>query len=399
MSSHRENISKFVEGLIQKEDVQKLYQTYEDDLHSITPQEVFELLSNRLKIGARPAEILPFVDKLINVFYVALSGYSWKKPEEGTFLFYLMKENDALIGILEAFKNVIKSGNLNEEKPALKTLLKQSEAYNSHLQKLENILFPYMEKASDNFSGLTILWTLHDETRKIIKEMRSNVDLEQMDEKLLRIQLGQLYFKLYGLVQKQTLLLFPAAVNILSENDFKAMHLQSFDYDFPYIIAPEKPNESLSDLLYEPGGIAEREFRDEMMIKTDTGILTLSQMIHVLNHLPVDITFVDADDKVVFFSKPKHRIFPRSAAVIGRNVRNCHPSESVDKVEAIIQSFKVGERDTESFWIQMKGMFILIQYFAVRDDMGNYLGTLEVSQEISQIQKLKGEKRLMSLDK
>jgi DUF438 domain-containing protein len=119
-------------------------------------------------------------------------------------------------------------------------------------------------------------------------------------------------------------------------------------------------------------------------------------MIQMLNHLPVEITFVDADDKVAFFTKPKKRIFPRSPAVIGRDVRNCHPAESVHVVERILQDFKNGLRDQETFWIQMKDMFVLIQYFAVRDEKGQYNGILEVIQEISEIRKLTGEKRLLS---
>ncbi len=114
----------------------------------------------------------------------------------------------------------------------------------------------------------------------------------------------------------------------------------------------------------------------------------------MMNHLPVDITFVDAEDKVVYFSNPKDRIFPRSVAVVGRDVRNCHPSDSVERVVKILDDFRNGISDTESFWIQMKGLFILIQYYAVRTDDGDYLGTLEVSQEISGIKALEGEKRL-----
>ena len=130
------------------------------------------------------------------------------------------------------------------------------------------------------------------------------------------------------------------------------------------------------------------------LIKTETGTLTFEQMELMMNHLPVDITFVDAFDKVAYFSNPKERIFPRSVAVIGRDVRNCHPSESVERVVNILEEFKAGISDTQSFWIQMKGLFILIQYFAVRNDSGKYLGTLEVSQEISNIRSLEGEKRL-----
>ncbi|MBS7526210.1 DUF438 domain-containing protein [Fusibacter paucivorans] len=399
MSSHKENLTQFVEGLINKEDVQKLYQTYEADIQVITPMEVFEMMSARMRAGETPQALLPFVDKLINVFYMPLKGFQWQRPAPDTFLNYLMLENDALIGILEAFKNVIKSSHLIDEKPAIAKLLKQCFAYESHLQKLENILFPYLEKRNNHFEGLKIMWTLHDETRRIMKTMDANVSRLDTNEALLKVQLGQLYFKLYGLVQKQDLLLFPAATSCLSDADFLAMHMQSFDYVFPYISRPEKPDIALETLLYEHGGVAyeyQEMLGDEKLIQTETGIMTITQMIQMLNHLPVDITFVDAEDKVAFFTKPKKRIFPRSPAVIGRDVRNCHPAESVHVVERILEDFRNGVRDQETFWIQMKEMFILIQYFAVRDESGQYMGTLEVSQEIGEIRRLTGEKRLLS---
>jgi DUF438 domain-containing protein len=399
MSTHKENLTDFVEGLLQKEDVQKLYQTYETDIQGITPMEVFELMSARMRSGETPQALLPFVDKLINVFYMPLKGYQWQRPEPDTFLYYLLRENDALIGILEAFKNVIKSSDLIEEKPAISKLLKQCFAYDSHLLKLENILFPYLEKRHERFDGLKIMWTLHDETRRVMKAMQANIARLDTNEQLLKVQMGQLYFKLYGLVQKQDLLLFPSAMQCLNEKDFLAMHLQSFDYDFPYITRPEKPDVNLEQLLYESGGVAfeyHKALTADALIRTETGVLTLTQMVQMLNHLPVDITFVDADDRVAFFTKPKKRIFPRSPAVIGRDVRNCHPSESVHVVEKILSDFRAGLREQESFWIQMKELFILIQYFAVKDDAGKYLGTLEVSQEISGIRKLNGEKRLLS---
>ena len=115
----------------------------------------------------------------------------------------------------------------------------------------------------------------------------------------------------------------------------------------------------------------------------------------MFNHLPVDITFVDENNKVKYFSTPKKRIFPRTKSVIGRDVHNCHPPESVHIVEQIVESFKSGKKDVASFWINMKGELLLIQYFAVRDENGNYKGVMEVSQEISEIRNLQGENRLL----
>jgi len=127
----------------------------------------------------------------------------------------------------------------------------------------------------------------------------------------------------------------------------------------------------------------------------DTGYLNLVQLNFILKNLPVDISFIDENDKVAYYSNNKERIFPRSPAVIGREVQNCHPQKSLEKVNKIIEAFKKGEKDHVDFWIDLHGRFIYIRYFAVRDKEGNYLGTLEVSQDVTEIKKLEGEKRLL----
>ena len=115
----------------------------------------------------------------------------------------------------------------------------------------------------------------------------------------------------------------------------------------------------------------------------------------VLNTLPVDFTFVDQDDKVRYYSDSPHRIFVRTPAVIGRKVQNCHPQKSVHVVERILQEFKADRRDQAEFWIDLKGRFIHIRYFPLKDKVGNYIGVLEMAQDVTAIRKLKGEKRLL----
>ena len=134
---------------------------------------------------------------------------------------------------------------------------------------------------------------------------------------------------------------------------------------------------------------------DDGLINLGTGKVNVEQIKLIFNHLPVDITFVDENNKVCYFSTPPKRIFPRTTAIIGREVSNCHPPESVHVVEQIVESFRSGEKDQADFWIKMRGEYILIQYFAVRDENGNYKGVIEVSQEISGIKALEGEKRLL----
>jgi uncharacterized protein len=127
----------------------------------------------------------------------------------------------------------------------------------------------------------------------------------------------------------------------------------------------------------------------------ETGNLTMEEIEAIFNNLPVDITFVGKDDTVRYFSQTKDRIFPRAKAIIGKTVQNCHPQKSVDKVNQIVSEFKSKKRDTAEFWINMQDKVVYIRYFAIRDNEGEYIGTMEVTQDITGIQKINGEKRLM----
>ena len=127
----------------------------------------------------------------------------------------------------------------------------------------------------------------------------------------------------------------------------------------------------------------------------ETGELSRKEIEAIFNNLPVDITFVDREDKVRYFSQTKDRVFPRTKAIIGREVQKCHPQKSVHIVNKILEDFKSGKRDVAEFWINLKERQIYIRYFAVRDKEGNYLGCLEVTQDITELKKIEGEKRLL----
>ena len=153
---------------------------------------------------------------------------------------------------------------------------------------------------------------------------------------------------------------------------------------WPSDAGPERPDKAPIDMVSGP-----------KKIFLDQGGLSLEQVNLMLTHLPVDITFVDENDRVAYYSAGKERIFPRSPAIIGRHVQKCHPSKSVHIVEKILEEFKAGRRDSSEFWLQLEDKFIHIRYFVVRDSEGNYKGTIEVSQDLTDIKKLEGEKRLL----
>lgn len=369
----------YSQAILQGKGSVSLYEVYKTDIESIKPADLFLIENEQLKMGKRPKELLKAVDKLINAFYKPLSAYQWLVQPEG-FIYYLMQENRALEEKLDKIKDQLKSQEGSRDDYL--TMFKELGIYNQHLVKLENILFPYLERLDERYDGLKIMWSLHDDLRKSYKWFLENI--HSLDSKAFMEAVGGLFFYYKGLVKKQELILFPLASERFSDEDFEDMQAQTFEYEYAFIEKPHKSG-SLKKVLSQVG-----------QVNMATGQLSFEALEAMINTLPVDITLVDEKDEVAFFSRPKERIFPRSLAVIGRNVRNCHPPESVHMVEEIIESFRNGQKDQEDFWIQMRGQFILIQYFALRSDTGKYLGTLEVSQEISHIKALEGEKRLLT---
>ena len=387
MEERIKKLISFCRKIYAGETSKSIIEEYRAEIDTVCPTDLFLIMNEQLKQGMSVQDMLVFVDKIVNVFADALGKAVWQRPEPDTFLGCLIAENAALITRLDNFKAVLKARDDEALRAKTPDLLAFLAKYNAHLLKLENILFPYMEKRLERFAGLKVMWALHDEARLALKEANALIIDNAKDNKVLIAMLGRLFFLYYGMVQKQELIMFPAASQYISAPDFLAMHLQSFDFDFPYIKRPNKPQVNIKGLLPDAD--------ESAVFKTETGSLTLKQLEVMINTLPMDVTFVDKDDNVAFFSRPEERLFPRTAAVIGRNVRNCHPPKSVHVVEQILSAFKEGKEDKADFWIKLNGLYVLIQYFALRDEDGAYVGTLEVSQEISSIKAIEGEKRLL----
>ena len=142
--------------------------------------------------------------------------------------------------------------------------------------------------------------------------------------------------------------------------------------------------------------IKERRATSEGLIAFETGNLSPKEIEAIFETLPLEITFVDANDTVRYYSKVKDRIFPRTKAIIGRKVQQCHPLKSIHMVNRVIDDLRKRRRQSADFWIDMQGKKIYIRYFPVRNEKGEYLGVLEVSQDITEIQKIKGERRLLN---
>ncbi len=268
-----------------------------------------------------------------------------------------------------------------------------------HYRRKENLLFPFLEA-----KGITgppvVMWGKHDETRAYLKnaiEALQNAKGANSGEMadIVEIILAPASKAITEMIMKEDEILFPMAMDELNDQEWYEILQQTneigyclFDPTDEWL--PENLDTTAADLRNEfAGGI----------VRLPSGSFNIDELTLLLNTLPIDITFVDKNDKVRFFTQGEHRIFDRNRAILGRDVRMCHPPHSMHIVDQILNDFKSGKEKAAPFWIQMQGKFIYINYFPLRDKDNNYLGTIEFSQDLTELRALEGEQRLLSYGK
>lgn len=256
-----------------------------------------------------------------------------------------------------------------------------------HYSRKENLIFPYLETYGI-YGPTTNMWRINDFIRDAIKDARQKLTTYNGEKQAVIDVLNFVIQEVTTMIYREENILFPMAITNFTEDEWVKIARESDEIGY-CLIAPTE--------VWKPERHAlEEKAISEGYIKMETGILSLKQLELLLNHLPVDLTFIDQDDVVRYFSHGKERIFARTKAVIGRTVQNCHPPRSVHVVEELLADFKAGRKDTEDFWIKFRDKYVYIRYFAVRDENGKYIGTLEFTQNIAPIKELDGEKRIMS---
>ena len=261
-----------------------------------------------------------------------------------------------------------------------------------HYQRKEHALFSFLE-----CHGITgpskVMWSKDDEVRALLKQLNHaahSCGATASDCKQLITQyVNPAIFAVGEMIFKEENILLPMSQQTLTENEWAEIWAVSPKYGWCLVepqqgYQPPKNSEAATPAVPNDGTI--------MM---PTGHVTVEQLTSVLSTLPLDLTFVDADDRVAFFSEGPDRIFARSKAIIGRKVQHCHPPGSVDVVDRILGDFRAGRQDVAEFWINFHGKFVHIRYFAVRDKQGKYLGTVELTQDIAPLRALQGERRLL----
>ncbi|RSD26874.1 DUF438 domain-containing protein [Mesobacillus subterraneus] len=256
-----------------------------------------------------------------------------------------------------------------------------------HYSRKENLIFPYLEKYGI-YGPTTNMWRIDDFIRDGIKLAKKKLADYDGDKNGVIEELQFVLREVNEMIYREENILFPMAMQNFTEDEWVKIARESDEIGYCLTAPSQEWKPARKEI--DANAISEG------FIKMGTGILSLKQLELIMNHLPVDITFIDQDDVVRYFSHGKERIFARTKAVIGRTVQNCHPPRSVHVVEDLLADFKAGTKDTEDFWIKFRDKYVYIRYFAIRDEDGQYMGTLEFTQNIDPIQAIDGEKRILS---
>ncbi|MDO9547249.1 MAG: DUF438 domain-containing protein [Pelolinea sp.] len=403
-SQRKDKIKNALKRIHGGESYESVKQEFADVLSTATPQEISDIEQTLIAEGLPVEDIQYLCDVHVAMFRESLDQQTSPEMMPGHPVYTFRAENELVALVLNETKQTLrkladdKSQGIVEK---LKGNLVKLKEFDAHYLRKENLLFSYLEKV--DFSGpSSVMWGIHDDIRKGWKAMLAEVGSGSVRSKESVEKLNHLFAEgenaMREMIYKEERILFPTALERLAEEDWIAMHAQEEKFGFSYVTRgndwPKKETESIytSDLLKEK---KEERINTMTQFPLTTGDLSISQINMLLTHLPVDITYVDENDTVLYFSETPERIFKRTAAIIGRKVQNCHPPQSMDKVQKIVDDFRAGTRDTAEFWIQMNDMFIHIRYFALHDANGAYKGTLEVSQDLTHLRGLEGEKRLL----
>jgi len=395
--SKKAKLKELIKALHAGANPDEVKEKFKEALEDIGPLEIAKVEQELIEEGMPAEEVRRLCDVHLAVFRESLEKPKIEVPS-GHPIHILLKEHELVKGFVEQISHLLPKvepakdfEGIENQLSAIGELLRHFKEYERHKVREENSLFPYLEK-----HGVTqppaIMWTEHDEQREEIKEAsktlenKENLGFEEFRGELLT-HLKKLTHLIPDHFYKEENILFPTALRLIGDVEWREIKASMDGLGYCYFTPKEAIGEKveLAKEVKEQGG----------GMTFETGSMTREELEAMLNTLPIDITFVDKEDTVRYFSQPKERLFPRAKAIIGRKIQQCHPQKSIHLVNQILDDFKNGKRDSAEFWVDAKGRKIHIRYFAVRDSAGRYLGCVGVDQDVTDIQKLEGEKRLL----
>lgn len=393
----------YIKGNISIEEAKK---TMKDSFEKITAQE-FAICEQYLqKYGISDDLLAERMDEILEIFDGILVSEKLDLPSGHPVKTYL-DEISAIREVLSKMKKQLDKKFIKNQWLELYDKLGQISI---HFSRKQNQLFPALEsKGFDKPSK--VMWTLDNNTKEIIRKSRGLLEGDK-DQEFLKLQ-EEVMEMVEDMMVKEEEILLPTSMDLLSDEDFVKMRKGDDEIGYCLIKTPAPYGNKEGNVMSNLNGSNENDFMKDMaavlqkhgmlnssskndVLDVAQGKLTLSQINLIFKHLQVDLSYVDENEIVKFYSDTKHRVFPRSAGVIGREVQNCHPRESVHMVEEIIRAFREGEQDESEFWLEINGKFIYIIYNAVRDEEGNFRGVLEMMQDVTKIRSLTGTQRLLS---
>ncbi len=362
--------------------------------------DVVEVEQELIAEGLPEEEILKLCDIHSAVLYgkVDLSGA--KETPEGHPIDVMKKENIELKKVTAQIRGLLEKISRSGEEDVAKDILGLRALFNQlfdadkHYQRKEYLIFPYLES-----KGITgppkVLWGKDDEIRELLKGAIELLQVEGITAKELRASAEMILLPaaqgIDDMVIKEEEILFPMSLDNISDGEWYEISKQSLEIGY-CLYDPQ--------VDWRPEGVAEESINEMQQsggqIQLPSGGFNVEELLAILNHLPVDMTFVDRNDKVKYFSQGAERVFQRNRAILNRDVRLCHPPASAHIVDKIVADFKSGKESRAPFCINMGGKMIHIEYFALRNDKGEYLGTLEVSHNVNVYRELEGEQRILS---
>ncbi|KGL47356.1 DUF438 domain-containing protein [Porphyromonas cangingivalis] len=375
-------------------------------LRSIPYNEVVEveqeLINDKL---LTEEEILSFCDLHTAVLDGSIDLEGAKPVPAGHPVDTFKKENSAIRLQIKDFYALVEAvkGISDNQVPGylmqLRTILNNFWDIDKHYKRKEYLLFPYLEK--HHITGPPkVLWGKHDETRAQLKAsvevLKAGISTADAFRDALTSTIAPAVEMIEGMIMKEEEILFPMSMDVLSDEEWYKVYQETPEFGYTLIDPEDEWRPEGVDSTSESAAVNAHSGA----IRLSSGNFNIEELEALFIHLPIDITFVDKDDKVRFFSHSPKRVFERNRSIIGRDVRMCHPPGSVHIVEQILEDFKAGRESKAAFWLSnFMGRFIHIEYTAVRNPEGEYLGVVEVTQDISHLRALEGDQRLLSYEK
>lgn len=394
---HRqEALKEVIRELHAGKTVQEVKEKFAKVIEGVSPAEIGRMEVQLVKDGLPIEEIQYLCDVHAEVFKGTLDEIHHPEQVPGHPVYTMKRENEAITKLMEeTIKPNLEKFKKEDSKENIVNLIEDFNLLwdiDKHYSRKENLIFPYLEKY-----GVTappkVMWGVDDEIRAKIKTIKLDLIAYKGNKDDIIEKINDVLNQIKDMIFKEDSILFPMCLDTLTEDEWIAIYNESDEIGFALVTPEAQWKIKRVDLAKEE---EDHGLKEGGYIKFENGLLTSEEIGSIFDSIPGEISFIDKDNIVKFFTKGDERIFTRTKAVIGRSVENCHPHTSVHVVDKIVNDFKSGVKDSEDFWIKMGELYVMIRFIAVRNKKGEYLGTLEFVQNIGPIQNITGEKRLIS---